>query len=446
MIHTLIIRPSRVELVLKTFSSDYNKLSEKKLISKEFTFRFNREIIDTGAYYKSFYRILADILQPYKKDIKQLQVSLRSSFFQVRSIQCEESMYSDQEYLNWEVDKTINDVSEHFNYGTFYEENIKTLHLFIMRKSVEAYFADILRKIISDDINFSVGYDFITDSKENVFVSANKLINKPFGSESSSIKMWNIPTEKIRSEVRYKRTLISTIVLSLLLAAFYLTYFQSESLFKLYTNFIDNEKPTQDTIAKLPKVKKDTVSYSEEIIKVKEENSSENLSSEEKFLEKLFEDEKTTDVIAEVKVIKEEAPKIIKKINIHDALDSLVSYNPSSVIFENGKVHVQFFNKRSLNKFMALTKANNILIIKEYQEYLSFEFEDKNTTYLALNKKDYKKARKTLKLDSKKPFIVMSNKNKFYKLTNILMKNNKIFDKFVLSNRGNKLFLAVYFD
>ena len=66
MIHALIIRPSRVELVSKTFSTDYNKLSEKKLISKEFIFRFNREIIDTGAYYKSFYRILADILQPYK--------------------------------------------------------------------------------------------------------------------------------------------------------------------------------------------------------------------------------------------------------------------------------------------------------------------------------------------------------------------------------------------
>jgi hypothetical protein len=142
MIHTLIIRPSRVELVLKTFSADYNKLSEKKLISKDFNFRFNREIIDTGAYYKSFYRILADILQPYKKDIQQLQVSLRSSFFQVRSIKCEKSMYSDQDYLNWEVDKTINDVSEHFNYGTFYEDKIKSLHLFIMRKSVESYFND----------------------------------------------------------------------------------------------------------------------------------------------------------------------------------------------------------------------------------------------------------------------------------------------------------------
>ncbi|MCK4979466.1 MAG: hypothetical protein KAS62_03670, partial [Candidatus Delongbacteria bacterium] len=159
MIHTLIIRPSRVELVLKTFSSDYNKLTEKRLISKEFSFRFNREIIDTGAYYKSFYRVLADILQPYKKDIKQLQVSLRSSFFQTRSIQCEEDMISDKEYLNWEVDKSLNDVNEHFIYGTFYEKSVKMLHILILRKSVEAYFNDILRKIISEDLNFTVGYD-----------------------------------------------------------------------------------------------------------------------------------------------------------------------------------------------------------------------------------------------------------------------------------------------
>ena len=423
MIHTLIIRPSRVELVLKTFSADYNKLSEKKLISKEFTFRFNREIIDTGAYYKSLYRILADILQPYKKDIKQLQISLRSSFFQLRSIQCEEDMYSDQDYINWEVDKAINDVSEHFNYGTFYEENIKTLHLFIMRKSVEAYFNDILRKIISGDINFSVGYDFITESKENIFVSTNKSINKPFGSEPSSIKMWNISTEKIRSEVRFKKTLISTIVLSLLLAAFYLTYFQSENLYKLYTNIFDENIADNDTITELPVVKKDTT----------------KTSSEEKFLEKLFEDE-------ENEVTKEESPKETRTLNIHDALDSLVSYSPRSIIFEDSKVIVQFLNKRSLNKFKTLAKTYNISIIKEQQEYLYLQLGDKDTAYRALTKKGYKKTRKTLKLDLKKPFIVMNKKNKFYKLTDILLNNDQTFDKFVLSNRGNKLFLAVYFD
>jgi hypothetical protein len=353
MIHTLIIRPSRVELVLKTFSADYNKLSEKKLISKDFNFRFNREIIDTGAYYKSFYRILADILQPYKKDIQQLQVSLRSSFFQVRSIKCEKSMYSDQDYLNWEVDKTINDVSEHFNYGTFYEDKIKSLHLFIMRKSVESYFNDILRKIISDDIDFSVGYDFITESKENFFISANKSIDKPFGSDPSSIKMWNIPTERIRAEVRFKRTLISTIVLSLLLAAFYLTYFQSENLYKFYTNLFYNESTNKDTIIKVPIQKKDTVLHSNQVTDIK---SHEKLSSEEKFLEKLFEDEVD-------EVTKDEPPKLIKKLNNHDALDSLISCNPRSIVFENNKVLVQFFNKKSLNKFTAIARAYNINII-----------------------------------------------------------------------------------
>ncbi|MCK4980666.1 MAG: hypothetical protein KAS62_09730, partial [Candidatus Delongbacteria bacterium] len=129
-----------------------------------------------------------------------------------------------------------------------------------------------------------------------------------------------------------------------------------------------------------------------------------------------------------------------------DALDSLISYNPRSVIFENNKVTVQFFNKKSFNKFIALANTHDISIIKEQKEYLSFRLGDKNTKYLTVTKKDYKKTRKILKLNSKKPFLVINNKSKFYKLTDILLKNDQMFKKFVVSNRGNKLFLAVYFD
>jgi len=433
MIHTLIIRPSRVELVLKTFSVDYNKLSEKKLLSKEFSFRFNREIIDTGAYYKSFYRILAFILQPYKKDIKQLQVSLRSSFFQVRSIHCEEDMSSDSNYINWEVEKTINDVSEHFKYGYFYEKTIKKLHLFVIRKSVESYFDDILKKIISSDVNFNVGYDFITESKENVFVNTNKLVNKPFGSNQSSIRMWNIPTEKIRSEVRFKRTLISTIILFLLLSSFYLTYFQSENLYNLYTNIFHKA----DSITNnndIPNLKNNTNTEVQKHPVVKK------TSSEEKFLAKLFDEENNTNGISEN--LKSE----IKLLNTHDILDSLISYNPTSLIFENNESLIQFDNKNSLNKFLLLANKYNIDIISKDNYFLDIRIGGKTDKYLPVMNSNHKRICKELKLDTEKEYLVLKTKNIFYKLTDILHGKDLIYDKFVISNRGNKLFLAVYFD
>ena len=433
MIHTLIIRPSRVELVLKTFSSDYNKLTEKRLISKEFSFRFNREIIDTGAYYKSFYRVLADILQPYKKDIKQLQVSLRSSFFQTRSIQCEEDMISDKEYLNWEVDKSLNDVNEHFIYGTFYEKSVKMLHILILRKSVEAYFNDILRKIISEDLNFTVGYDFITDSKQNVFIDTHKVINKPFGAGPSSVRMWSLPTEKIRAEVRFKRTLITSIILSLLITAFYLTYFQSSNIYELYNTIFKNNSVVKKNIAEIPVSKKD---IAKDTTIVTEENISKEVDLEEKFLKKLLEDE----------TVKEEPVEEIKTLNIYDTLDSLISYDPKSLIFENNKVLVQFRNKRTLEKFIKTANVYRLNVLSAQNNFLTLQLKDYGNKYLSLTKKAYKKTCKILKLKCDKPFLIINKSSKFYKLTDSLQSDNLIFKKFVISNRGNKLFLAVYFD
>ncbi|MBN2789546.1 MAG: hypothetical protein JXR69_05110 [Candidatus Delongbacteria bacterium] len=433
MIHTLIIRPSRVELVLKTFSADYNKISEKKLISKEFSFRFNREIIDTGAYYKSFFRILADVIQPYKKDIKKLQISLRSSFFQIRSTECSSDMYSDQDYINWEVDKTINDVSEHFKYGVFYEENIKMLHLFIIRKSVESYFDEILRKIISDDIDFSIGYDFITGSKENIFVSADRVINKPFNSEHSSLKMWNFPTEKIRAEVRFKRTLIATITLFILSSAFYLTYFQSENMYKLYINLFEkNNEEVESKIISPELTKMDTPVVSDSI----ENEDTVQKTSEAKFLDKLFEDEP---------VIKNTQ---IRSLNLYDILDSLVAYDPASIIFQDHRTIVAFRSTKSLNKFKDILNLNDAEIVSSdvKNNILNFHYLKNKVDYSISTKIDFLNLSKTLKVNSKNPYIVLNTKDVFYKMTDLLSDKGQMFNKFVLSNRGNKLYLAVYFD
>ena len=432
MIYTLIIRPSRVELVLKTFSADYNKLTEKRLISKEFSFRFNREIIDTGAYYKSFYRVLADILQPYKKDIKQLQVSLRSSFFQTRSIQCEKDMISDQEYLNWEVDKSLNDVNEHFIYGTFYEKSITMLHLFILRKSVKDYFNEILRKILSEDINFTVGYDFITESKQNVFIDTDEVINKPFGAGPSSVRMWGLPTEKIRAEVKFKRTLISSIILSLLITAFYLTYFQSSNIYELYNTVFKKDPVAKEAMTEIQIAKKDTAEHT---IEVTDENIPKDLSSEEKFLAKLLEEE----------VMKEEPVAEIKTLNIYDTLDSLIFYDPKSLIFENNQVLVQFHSKRTLEKFIKIASTYGLKILNTQNDFLSLQIED-HDKHLKLTKKVYKKTCEKLKLKCDKPYLIIKKNSEFYKLTDILQSDNLIFKKIVISNRGKKLFLAVYFD
>ena len=106
----------------------------------------------------------------------------------------------------------------------------------VVRKSVETYFNDILKKIISTDLNFSIGYDFVTEAENNIFISTNKPIGKPFGSESSSIKMWNSSIGQIKNKIRLKRALISIVLLSLLLTIFYFIYFQSEYLYKLYVS------------------------------------------------------------------------------------------------------------------------------------------------------------------------------------------------------------------
>lgn len=439
MIHSIIIRPSRVELVLKTFSADYGKLSEKKLLSKDFSFRFNREIIDTGAYYKSLYRILADLLQPYKKDIKQLQISLRSSFFQVRSIHCEANMQTDKDYINWEVDKTINDVSEHFKYGTLYEENIQMLHLFIIRKSVETYFDEIMKKIISYDVNFSVGYDFINESKENIFVPTNKEVDKPFDSDQSSIRMWNLPTEKIRSEIRFKRTLISTIILFVLLSAFYLTYFQSENMYKLYTNLIDIDSTDNISDKDIPAKVDNNVTTSV----IQDSIASKEISSEEKFLDKLFEDEQKAE---KIEVVKELPIVTTQSLNLHDALDSLISLEPDCLILENDIVLIQCSDSESLRKSINLASKYKFKIITKNKNSFEIQFNKIDVEYLPATVKDHKRICKDLKINTDKPYLIIDNQSKFNQLTDLLHKKDLIYHKLVVSNRGSKFFISVYFD
>lgn len=185
MFYDLIIHPSRVEFVHRVFSPEKNDFIERKLGSVDLKHKFDAGMIDNGEHFEAFKQIIKELVDPYKSELNSINIIVRSSFFQMKSVVCDQNKADYMEYINWEVYQLITDQPENYKFGYVFLEHDKKLVLALVRKTVFDYFSGVMRELYSGRIDCKLGCIYSLSNNKDIYVFTDKQLVKPFKPEVS---------------------------------------------------------------------------------------------------------------------------------------------------------------------------------------------------------------------------------------------------------------------
>ncbi len=180
MFYDLIIHPSRIEFIHRVFSPEKNGFDEKKLGSSDLNFRFDPVMLDKGDHYTNFRQAVKEITESYRNEFNSINIVVSSSFFQTKSILCDQRKADYPEYINWEAYQMTTDQPENYRYGHMFLEHDRKLLIVLVRKKVYDYFAALIHEIYAGQVECKLGCACPLPDFKEITVYADKQLHKPF--------------------------------------------------------------------------------------------------------------------------------------------------------------------------------------------------------------------------------------------------------------------------
>jgi len=250
MFYDLIIHPSRIEFIHRVFSPEKNGFDEKKLESSDLNFRFDPSMLDKGDHYTNFRQAIKDITKSYSNEFNSINVIISSSFFQTKSISCDQRKADYSEYINWEAYQMTTDQPENYRYGNMFLEHERKLLIVLVRKKVYDYFTTLIHEIYAGQVECKLGCACPLPDYKEITVYADKQLLKPF--RQTAYEHSTAPvSDEISAPVRAVRSaafilvLLFLFILSVSVSLIYFAPdFTRQNLEKL-TSFIPSSSGTQ---------------------------------------------------------------------------------------------------------------------------------------------------------------------------------------------------------
>lgn len=180
MFYDLIIHPSRIEFIHRVFSPEKNGFDEKKLGSSDLNFRFDPTMLDNGDHYTNFRQAVKEITESYRNEFNSINIIISSSFFQTKSISCDQRKADYSEYINWEAYQMITDQPDNYRCGHMFLEHDRKLLIVLVRKKVYDYFTTLIHEIYAGQVECKLGCACPLPDYKEITVYADKQLLKPF--------------------------------------------------------------------------------------------------------------------------------------------------------------------------------------------------------------------------------------------------------------------------
>jgi len=262
MFYDLIIHTSRIEFIHRVFSPEKNGFDEKKLGSSDLNFRFDPSMLDNGDHYTPFRQAVKEITESYRSEFNSLNVIISSSFFQTKSVTCDQRKADYSEYINWEAYQMTTDQPDNYRYGHMFLEHDRKLLVVLVRKKVYDYFTTLTHEIYGGKVECKLGCACPLPDFKEIAVYADKQLLKPFRQtayEHSAVPASDeisAPAKAVRSAA-FILVLLFLFILSVSVSLIYFVPdFTRQNLEKL-TSFIPSSSNTQQVQPVSTSVKQD---------------------------------------------------------------------------------------------------------------------------------------------------------------------------------------------
>lgn len=473
MFYDLIIHPSRVEFVHRVFSPEKNDFIEKKLGSVDLKYKFDAGMIDNGEHFEAFKQIIKELVDPYKSELNSINIIVRSSFFQMKSVVCDQNKADYMEYINWEVYQLITDQPENYKFGYVFLEHDKRLILALVRKTVFDYFSGVMRELYSGRIDCKLGCIYSLSNNKDIYVFTDKQLVKPFKPEIT--EKFETAQDYVPSPAKSVKSVAFLLILFMLFIAsvavallYYAPDFTRNKIQQLASLIPASEKSDEAlpinaapaapvAAADTTSVKADTTMVTQvtELPQVKDSVKSSvavTVPVDAKVKKPLKKPEQKPAAVPAVEV-----PAVDPSLDPHpkfwDYLIALSKVKSDSIVFNNGTGNgeLSFFSSDQID----MNKAREIPDGKSYQKNITdktLTIKDNSFFFINSRKRSnynrFLEVKAQLGIKSRKDFpnvFRLTSLEELHKFMIGLKNNNVGFKKFVIEKTDDFISFTVYF-